>query len=317
MICRPSRHTVSSTSLDQKLRRLARSHFEDRSRRRGLLVAFEGPDGSGKTTQRKLFKTWLKAERLRRRHDQVELVRSDQADHQEPQGHSGPQPAGVLAAPRRRLQTPGRARRPAGAVGGQAGHRRPVPVHRPGPRRGARARLRSGAQALSTAALARPRLLLLRVARHVATNASPPRAHRTFYEAGQDVTDIDEPTASYERFIARVIREYESLALIFRFITVDAEQSIHDQHQEIRRLFREGEQRPWSDWNLDAVVEWLAMRGAARVTANGSRLISIDGVNAHALKDTARSVAAANRKHRAGISSVGRVGHLRRTDGRR
>lgn len=29
---------------------------------RGLLVAFEGPDGSGKTTQRKLFKTWLKGE---------------------------------------------------------------------------------------------------------------------------------------------------------------------------------------------------------------------------------------------------------------
>ncbi len=53
---------MSSTSLDQKLRRLARSRFEDRSRRRGLLVAFEGPDGSGKTTQRKLFKTWLKAD---------------------------------------------------------------------------------------------------------------------------------------------------------------------------------------------------------------------------------------------------------------
>ena len=76
------------------------------------------------------------------------------------------------------------------------------------------------------------------------------------------MTDIDEPAASYERFITRVIREYESLALIFRFITVDAERSIHDQHQEIRQLFHEGEQRPWSDWNLDAVVEWLAMRGA-------------------------------------------------------
>ena len=30
--------------------------------KRGLLVAFEGPDGSGKTTQRKLFKNWLKSE---------------------------------------------------------------------------------------------------------------------------------------------------------------------------------------------------------------------------------------------------------------
>ena len=40
----------------------ARAHFGDTTRRRGLLVAFEGPDGSGKTTQRKLFKTWLQAE---------------------------------------------------------------------------------------------------------------------------------------------------------------------------------------------------------------------------------------------------------------
>src|SRR6266498_1082335 len=44
------------------LRRAARAHFTDPTRRRGLLVAFEGPDGSGKTTQRKLFKTWLKSE---------------------------------------------------------------------------------------------------------------------------------------------------------------------------------------------------------------------------------------------------------------
>ena len=33
-----------------------------RESKRGLLIAFEGPDGSGKTTQRKLFKNWLKSE---------------------------------------------------------------------------------------------------------------------------------------------------------------------------------------------------------------------------------------------------------------
>src|SRR4029077_5734428 len=43
------------------LRREARRHFTDPSRPRGLLVAFEGPDGSGKTTQRKLFKTWIQS----------------------------------------------------------------------------------------------------------------------------------------------------------------------------------------------------------------------------------------------------------------
>ena len=51
-----STHSLRALSLR------ARTHFGDPTRRRGLLVAFEGPDGSGKTTQRKLFKTWLKAE---------------------------------------------------------------------------------------------------------------------------------------------------------------------------------------------------------------------------------------------------------------
>ena len=79
-----------------------------------------------------------------------------------------------------------------------------------------------------------------------------------YYEAGQDVTNVDDPVESYQRFITRVIREYESLALVFNFITVDAEQSIGEQHRRIRTLFREGERRPWSTWNLDAVTEWLS-----------------------------------------------------------
>jgi hypothetical protein len=48
--------------------------------------------------------------------------------------------------------------------------------------------------------------------------------------------------------------------------------------------------------------------GGARVTTNGYRLIAIDGVNAHVLKNTARSVAATNRPHRAGVSSWGASG---------
>ena len=82
-----------------------------------------------------------------------------------------------------------------------------------------------------------------------------------FYEAGQDVTEVEDPVESYQRFIARVIKEYDSLALIFNMITVDAEQSIADQHRQIRELFLKGQERPWSAWNADAVAEWLAGRG--------------------------------------------------------
>jgi hypothetical protein len=44
------------------------------------------------------------------------------------------------------------------------------------------------------------------------------------------------------------------------------------------------------------------------VTSSGSRLISIDGVNAHALAEGARHLAAVNRRSHAGISSWGASG---------
>ena len=85
-----------------------------------------------------------------------------------------------------------------------------------------------------------------------------------YYEAGQDVTEVDDPVESYQRFISRVIREYRPLALVFNFVTVDAEQSIGEQHRQIRQLFRQGERRPWSERNLEAVAEWLAQIESCR-----------------------------------------------------
>ena len=48
--------------------------------------------------------------------------------------------------------------------------------------------------------------------------------------------------------------------------------------------------------------------GHAGVSTSGSRLIAIDGINAGALKTSARELAAANRRHRAGISFWGASG---------
>jgi len=42
-----------STALHRQIRTRVQERFGDPSRRRGFLVAFEGPDGSGKTKQRK------------------------------------------------------------------------------------------------------------------------------------------------------------------------------------------------------------------------------------------------------------------------
>src|SRR5580704_8395480 len=49
----------------EDLKKIARQLCEaisNKGRDRGFLIAFEGPDGSGKTTQRKLFKDWLVGE---------------------------------------------------------------------------------------------------------------------------------------------------------------------------------------------------------------------------------------------------------------
>src|SRR4051812_12150962 len=48
---------MARTPTPRELRKLIASRDESR----GLLIAFEGPDGSGKTTQRKLLKRWLES----------------------------------------------------------------------------------------------------------------------------------------------------------------------------------------------------------------------------------------------------------------
>src|SRR2546422_6524976 len=53
---------AATNTTPRAVRQRAREHFQNSRRRRGFLIAFEGPDGSGKTTQRKLFKTWLQTE---------------------------------------------------------------------------------------------------------------------------------------------------------------------------------------------------------------------------------------------------------------
>ncbi len=60
-----------------------------------------------------------------------------------------------------------------------------------------------------------------------------------YYEAGQDVTHLPDPFQSFEVFIRKVIDEYNQLRQDFPFVVVDAEQGIYEQHRLIRGFYED------------------------------------------------------------------------------
>jgi dTMP kinase len=236
---------------------------------RGLLVAFEGPDGSGKTTQRKLFKEWLagegynvtttkwnssrlikpiiKARKTLRSINQEEFCLLHAADF------------------RHRLETEVL---PSLAQGKMVVADRYLFT----------ALARDCARGLELdwllhlySPLYWPDIVFYF---SVSPETSGQRIAATrapkYYEAGQDVTNIDDPFKSYQKFIRRVIQEYEALAVIFNFITIDAEAPIYDQHLVIRKLFQESRERQWPEWNKEAIEDWALTMPHAREVGVGS-----------------------------------------------
>ena len=229
----------------------------------GLLIAFEGSDGSGKTTQRKLFKDWLvsegfdvvttkwnssdlikpiiKARKQARALDQQEFCLLHAADfrHRMETEVIPALVAGKTVVADRFLFT-------ALARDAARGLELDWLLHVYSPLYWPDAVFYFSVSAETSG-------------KRIAATREP-----KYYEAGQDVTNIADPHASYQHFISQVIREYDALAVIFKFIKVDAEQPIYEQHVHLRGLFDKLRQRPWSDWNEEAIAEWLRSRPALK-----------------------------------------------------
>lgn len=228
----------------------------ERDASRGLLIAFEGPDGSGKTTQRKLLAKWLKScgrEVVSTRWASSPLVKPLLKSRKRIHTLSTEEYSLLHAVDvRHRIETSILPALWAGKTVLADGYL-------------FTALARDAARGLELdwllhaySPLLWPDLVIYfsmtpeDSQRRIASTRSP-----HFYEAGQDVTGLDDALASYGRFIDRVVTEYENLALIFKFVTVDAADAVYRQHTQVRALVEAAEKRPWPAFSKDAVEEWL------------------------------------------------------------
>ena len=235
----------------------------EREGTRGLLIAFEGPDGSGKTTQRKLLKTWLESEGqevVSTRWASSPLVQPLLKVRKKIRTLSTQEYSLLHAVDfRHRIET---SILPALWAGKTVLADRYLFT----------ALARDAARGLDLDWLLHAYTPLLWPDLVVYFSMTPEDSQRRiaptrvphFYEAGQDVTGIDDPLASYGQFIDRVVTEYQNLAVIFKFVTVDSGDAVYRQHTRVRELVESAEKRPWPVYSTDAVEEWLRNPKAPR-----------------------------------------------------
>jgi len=207
-------------------------------RERGLLIALEGPDGSGKTTQRRLLKDWLVG-----RNESVTVTKWNSSPLFKPiikakkaDKSLSPEEFAILHAQDFRYRYENEIL-PALLDGSivLADRYAFTGVARDAAR---------GLDRVWSMQLYEPLIWADLVfyfsapaelcAARIASTRSP-----KFYEAGQDVTGIADPFESYNVFVRRVMSEYERLGEAFPFITVDASQGIYEQHRFIRSICEE------------------------------------------------------------------------------
>lgn len=226
---------------------------------RGLLIAFEGPDGAGKSTQRKLFKKWLESEG----HEVVTtkplssplvkpLIKARKAARA-----LSPQEFCLLEAAefRHRLETEVLPALWSGKSVVSEHH-----LFTCFARDAARGLPLDWQLSVYTPLFWPDIVFYFDISFDNAIERATAEGKLKFYQSGQDVTGLQDRLASYKKFLERLLQEYRSLSVMFDAKAVRADQSIYAVHRELRDVFRQSRKRPWTESNADAVIEWLGRK---------------------------------------------------------
>jgi dTMP kinase len=209
---------------------------QEQTHRRGLLVAFEGPDGVGKSTQCKLLKDWLLS-----RNEAVCVTKWSSSSQYE---------LAIEARKAAKSLTP-ESYAMLHAVDFRARYlREMLPALANGQTVLADSYVFTGVANDVARGLDRTWSLQLYqpvrwpdvvfyFSASVDTCVQRITATRqpTYYEAGQDITHIADPVESYRLFTQRVIAEYASLSQQFLFMMVDAEKDRETQQEFVRNIY--------------------------------------------------------------------------------
>ncbi len=204
----------------------------------GLLIAFEGMDGSGKTTQRKLLKAWLESngeEVVVSKWNSSTLFK-DLIKFLKRTRLLDPIRYSVLHAAdfRHRLET---------VIGPALREGKIVLADRyifTGITRDLARGIDRNRTIKLYSSVRKPDLVFyFSASSKMLANRIVAYRDIKFYEAGQDVTNLEDSLESYLNFAPRVIQEYARLDREFGFIMIDARQSIFDQHQFIRETYQD------------------------------------------------------------------------------
>jgi dTMP kinase len=205
---------------------------------RGLLIAFEGLDGSGKTTQRKLLKDWLVGSG-----EEVVVTKWSSSPRFKPIIKAKKAEQALTPEQFALLHAADFHDRYSGSV---------VPALREGKtvladrytftgvaRDSARGLDREWSMKLYEPAMPPDIVFYFSVSPETCLKRILATRTPKYYESGQDVTGIADPCDSYRTFTRKIVAEYERLSDTFPFVVVDAEQGIYAQHRFIRLICEE------------------------------------------------------------------------------